>query len=40
MERLQWMAVHQGSECTFDVEPDTAPIQRGLLQMLPIEAYL
>jgi putative cardiolipin synthase len=43
VKRLQWTDVHQGTERTFDVEPDTTPIQRGLLhllQMLPIEGYL
>jgi len=41
--RLQWTDVHQGSPRTFDREPDTTPIQRGLLrilQALPIEEYL
>jgi len=41
--RLQWTDVHQGRPRTFDREPDTTPIQRGLLrvlQALPIEEYL
>ncbi|WP_018507601.1 phospholipase D family protein [Thiobacillus thioparus] len=40
---LQWTDVHQGRPRTFDREPDTTPIQRGLLrvlQALPIEEYL
>ena len=43
VKRLQWTDVHQGNERTFDVEPETTPIQRGLLrvlQALPIEEYL
>ena len=43
VKRLQWFDVHQGAERTFDVEPETTPIQRGLLrvlQALPIEEYL
>lgn len=41
--RLQWTDVHEGVARTFDVEPDTTPLQRGLLrvlQALPIEGYL
>jgi putative cardiolipin synthase len=43
VKRLQWTDVHQGTERTFDLEPETTPIQRGLLrvlQALPIEDYL
>ena len=43
VKRLQWTDVHQGIERTFDLEPETTPIQRGLLrvlQALPIEDYL
>ncbi len=43
VKRLQWTDVHQGAQRVFDLEPDTTPIQRGLLrvlQALPIEEYL
>lgn len=43
VRHLQWTDVHQGSPRTFDHEPYTTPIQRGLLhvlQALPIEEYL
>jgi len=43
VRRLQWIDVHQGIPRTFDLEPDTTPVQRGLLhvlQALPIEEYL
>ena len=43
VKRLQWTDVHQGTVRTFDLEPETTPIQRGLLrvlQALPIEDYL
>ncbi|WP_324780578.1 phospholipase D family protein [Thiobacillus sedimenti] len=43
VRRLQWTDVHQGTPRTFDLEPETTPIQRGLLrilQALPIEDYL
>ncbi len=42
-KRLQWHDVHEGRERVFDVEPETTPIQRGLLrvlQALPIEEQL
>ena len=42
-KRLQWHDLHQGSERISDVEPETSPIQRGLLrilQALPIEEHL
>lgn len=41
--RLQWHDVDQGRARTFDTEPETTLIQRGLLrvlQALPIEEYL
>lgn len=41
--RLQWRDVHQGTERLSDLEPDTTPVQRGLLrvlQALPIEEHL
>ncbi len=41
--RLQWRDVHQGVARVSDREPDTTPIQRGLLrllQALPIEEHL
>ncbi len=41
--RLQWHDVHQGTERLSDLEPDTTPVQRGLLrvlQALPIEEHL
>lgn len=41
--RLQWRDVHQGAERLSDLEPETTPIQRGLLrvlQVLPIEKHL
>ena len=40
---LQWRDVHQGAERLSDLEPETTPIQRGLLrvlQALPIEEHL
>ncbi len=40
---LQWVDVHQGTERISDVEPETTPIQHGLLrvlQALPIESQL
>ncbi|MHB0974105.1 MAG: phospholipase D family protein [Thiobacillus sp.] len=43
VRHLQWRDVHQGAERTFDHEPETTPIQRGLLralQALPLEKYL
>ncbi len=43
VKRLQWTDVHQGIARTFDREPDSTPIQRGLLdllRMLPLEEYL
>jgi putative cardiolipin synthase len=43
IRRLQWFDVHRGRERVSDHEPDTTPIQRGLLrllQALPIEAHL
>lgn len=43
VRHLQWTDVHLGSPRTFDREPYTTPIQRGLLrvlQALPIEEYL
>ena len=42
-KHLQWHDTHLGNARTFDVEPETTPIQRGLLrvlQALPIEGYL
>lgn len=42
-KRLQWHDVYQGSERISDLEPETTPIQRGLLrflQALPIEKHL
>ncbi|OJW43446.1 MAG: phospholipase D family protein [Thiobacillus sp. 65-1059] len=42
-QRLQWRDIHQGAERIFDLEPETTPIQRGLLrvlQALPIEEHL
>lgn len=42
-KRLRWHDVHQGAVRIFDVEPETTPIQRGLLrvlQALPIEEHL
>ncbi|MGE5319180.1 MAG: phospholipase D family protein [Hyphomicrobiaceae bacterium] len=42
-QRLRWSDVHRGIRRTFDLEPDTTPIQRALLhvlQALPIEEYL
>ncbi|MBW8371574.1 MAG: phospholipase D family protein [Thiobacillus sp.] len=42
-KRLQWRDVHHGNERIFDREPETSPIQRGLLrvlQALPIEEHL
>jgi len=43
VKRLQWTDIRQGIPRTFDQEPDTTPIQRGLLRILrvlPIEEYL
>ncbi|MFO7541229.1 MAG: phospholipase D family protein [Thiobacillus sp.] len=42
-KRLQWHDLYQGEERIFEVEPETTPIQRGLLkvlQSLPIEKHL
>ena len=42
-KRLQWRDIHAGAERFSDVEPETSPIQRGLLralQALPIEEQL
>ncbi|MHB1186768.1 phospholipase D family protein [Thiobacillus sp.] len=42
-KRLQWHDIHQGIVRISDVEPETSPIQRGLLralQALPIEEHL
>jgi putative cardiolipin synthase len=42
-KRLQWRDVHQGAERISDIEPETTPLQRGLLrvlQALPIEEHL
>jgi putative cardiolipin synthase len=42
-KRLQWRDIHQGAERLSDIEPETSPIQRGLLrvlQALPIEKHL
>lgn len=42
-KRLQWRDVYQGAERMSDTEPETTPIQRGLLrvlQALPIEEHL
>lgn len=41
--RLQWRDIYQGTERLSDLEPDTTPVQRGLLrvlQALPIEQHL
>lgn len=41
--RLQWRDVHQGTVRLTDLEPETTPVQRGLLrvlQALPIEEHL
>jgi putative cardiolipin synthase len=43
VRRLQWRDVHEGAPRVSDREPETTPIQRGLLrvlQALPIEEYL
>jgi putative cardiolipin synthase len=43
VKRLQWHDVHQGAQRISDIEPETTPIQRGLLrvlQALPIEEHL
>lgn len=42
-KQLRWHDVHQGAERVSEVEPETTPIQRGLLrllQALPIEQHL
>jgi putative cardiolipin synthase len=42
-KRLQWRDIHAGAERVSEVEPETSPIQRGLLralQALPIEEQL
>ena len=42
-KRLQWRDIHQSAERISDVEPETTPIQRGLLrllQALPIQEHL
>ncbi len=42
-KRLQWHDVHQNHARVFDLEPETSPIQRGLLHVLealPIEEHL
>lgn len=43
VKRVQWHDVYQGAARVTDTEPDTTPIQRGLLrvlQALPIEEHL
>ena len=43
VKRLQWRDIHGGAERFSDREPETTPIQRGLLrvlQALPIEEHL
>lgn len=43
VKRLQWHDVYQGAARVTDTEPDTTPLQRGLLralQALPIEEHL
>lgn len=43
VKRVQWHDVHQGNARVSDTEPETSPIQRGLLrvlQALPIEEHL
>lgn len=43
VKRLQWHDVYQGTPRISDLEPETTPLQRGLLrslQILPIEQHL
>lgn len=43
LRRLRWHDVHDGAQRVSEVEPETTPIQRGLLrvlQALPIEQHL